>query len=161
MAAMSDDHLLDARGVKIEPGDVVIYGFGVDRSVAMCEGVVVAEEGGVSLTASGRVRIRVMRRSFASGKKPIVDVAPDRIVVLKPNPGSGDLLPYLPPSPLPTQDEKARQAAERLIASYTADLRLTELPPDRPWWDSLEELHANAVRQLKVQRRRLRAIDGV
>lgn len=64
--------LLDARGVPIAPGDTAIYGFGVGRSVAMAEGVVLGGEKGdpdtngwgrrVSLTPSGRVRVRVIRR---------------------------------------------------------------------------------------------------
>lgn len=148
--------LLDARGVQIEPGDAVIYGFAVGRSVAMCEGVVVAEAGKVSLTQSGRVRIRVVRRSYSSGEKPVVDVAPDRIVVLK---AMGPTPAYLPPSPLPTQDEEARSRIEDLVRRYTEDLRLTEVPADRPWWDSVQEIHEHAADRLKVLRGKLRAID--
>lgn len=111
--------LKDARGVDIGPGDVVIYGFGVSRSVAMAEGVVLGDREyhldeyrplTVSLTASGLVRVRVVRRSYSSGEKPVVAIMADRMVVLKPgfnNEGS-DYDPdvwSLPPSPLPTQDE--------------------------------------------------------
>lgn len=115
--------LKDARGVKIAAGDTVIYGFGVGRSVAMAEGVVegdlryrsdlpFSDQSRISLTASGRVRIRVVRRSYGGGEKPVVDIAPDRIVVLKSLEyripgfyGEPELGAVLPPSPLPTQDE--------------------------------------------------------
>jgi hypothetical protein len=105
--------LTDARGVKIEAGDIAIYGFGVGRSIAMAEAVVLWEgDGGgtpprVSLTPSGRVRLRVVRRSYSSGQKPIVDVAPDRLVVLKLDYDNwSEWARYrLPPSPLPTQAE--------------------------------------------------------
>jgi hypothetical protein len=41
------------------------------------------------------------------GTKPVVDVAPDRLVVLKQTGhGLGRDLAFLPPSPLPTQAEK-------------------------------------------------------
>lgn len=124
-----ENELTDARGVTISPGDVVLYGFGVGRSVAMAEGVVIPEAGPepddghvVSLTASGRVRIRVIRRSYSSGEKPVVDIAPDRLVVLKLvdgplQPGTPDPCFALPHSPLPTQDQanavKLRENMER------------------------------------------------
>lgn len=121
---MSSD-LVDARGVPIAPGDTAIYGFGVGRSVAMAEAVVLGEEPcthgdpdaectrecpgftrspSVSLTPSGRVRLRVVRRSYGVGEKPVVTVGPDRLVVLKDYDGGR---PALPPSPLPTQEEDA------------------------------------------------------
>ena len=109
----SKGYLKDARGVDIRPGDVVIYGFGVSRSVAMAEGKVEADPKDpdqVSQTASGLVRVRVVRRSYSQGEKPVVAIMADRMVVLKPgfnNEGS-DYDPdvwSLPPSPLPTQDE--------------------------------------------------------
>jgi hypothetical protein len=110
--------LLDARGVPIAPGDTAIYGFGVGRSIAMAEAVVLGElpegalpefgGGVVSLTPSGRVRLRVVRRSgIHGGTKPVVDVAPDRLVVLKLDYDNwSEWARYrLPPSPLPTQAE--------------------------------------------------------
>ncbi|MFF5973677.1 hypothetical protein ACFY7C_19330 [Streptomyces sp. NPDC012769] len=131
--------VVDARGVEIEPGDTVIYGYTVGRSVALAEAVVVGEEGhrdigpigfnefqqqdshgcscgnnwpcfetdtpvksSVSLTPTGRVRLRIVRRSYGSWHtKPVVDVAPDRLIVLKPI--ATDVIPgrvMLPPSPL-------------------------------------------------------------
>jgi hypothetical protein len=132
--------LTDARGVKIEPGDTVIYGFGVDSSVAMAEGVVIGEEVNcdcddhnpevtVSLTPQGRVRVRVVRRSYRSGTKPVVDIMPNRLVVLKPLecriPGSyGDpeTGAILPPSPQPTQDETAVKELKETIARYERDI---------------------------------------
>ncbi|OII61178.1 hypothetical protein BJP40_06530 [Streptomyces sp. CC53] len=142
------DTLIDARGVPITPGDTAIYGFTVGRSVAMAEAVVLGElvgpdlppgvtaaivlEEKVSLTPSGRVRLRVVRRSYGGGEKPVVDVAPDRLVVLKRESVIvGDVVcsgfPYLPP--LPTQDEEARAKIERAIESYKRGLRATEVPP--------------------------------
>ncbi|MEU3052240.1 hypothetical protein [Streptomyces griseus] len=159
------DPLLDARGVEIAPGDTVIYGFGVGRSVAMAEAVVVNAMGDygstVSTTASGRVRVRVTRRSYGGGEKPVVDIAPDRLVVLKayPHPEIIGGAPYLPPSPLPTQAEEERKKIETRIESYVADLRATEIP----WWgqsfDTLDEFHAYAAKQLAKHRRKLKALE--
>lgn len=115
--------LVDARGVEIEPGDAVIYSSMVNhplgRRVVMAEGVVLARpcrdkecEGGysdceeaVSLTPSGRVRVRDARRFHGGKEGAIVDVAPDRITVLKQidgpfQPGTPDPCFALPPSPL-------------------------------------------------------------
>jgi hypothetical protein len=131
-----DGEVTDARGVEISSGDTVIYGFGVGRSVAMCEGVVLGEpvmernvnvDTKVSLTKSGRVRLRVVRRSYGGGEKPVVDIAPDRLVVLKPGLNNQEELdpdcPTLPPSPLPTQDEANAAEIEKQIKRYTARLR--------------------------------------
>lgn len=168
--------LLDARGVKIEPGDTVIYGFGVGRSVAMAEGVVLGGECSceqpmtscpahpeygsprLALTPTGMIRVRVVRRSYSSGEKPVVAINPDRVVVLKE--ASYDPWPFLPPSPLPTQDEERRQRIENLIESYTADLDATKVP-DRHYYDgwTLEQFHAYAIHQLKRLREELRKLD--
>lgn len=108
----SKGYLKDARGVDVTPGDVVIYGFGVSRSVAMAEGKVEADSKDatrVSQTASGLVRVRVIRRSYSSGEKPVVAILADRMVVLKGRrfDGVGTQAAWvLPPSPLPTQDEE-------------------------------------------------------
>lgn len=168
--------LLDARGVEIRAGDTVIYGFGVSRGVAMAEGVVVAGPSvydglngytpSVSLTPSGLVRIRVVRRSYRSKTKPVVSLMPDRIVVLKPL-GERALsrLPVLPVSPLPTQDEVYRAKLERDIASYTATLQATEAPS---YWRSggasaearLVDYLAYCAKRLKRLRKELEALDG-
>ncbi|GHG10231.1 hypothetical protein [Streptomyces hydrogenans] len=117
------DPVLDARGVAIEPGDTVIYGFGVGRSVAMAEGVVLGAEVkprgketpmALSLTPTGMIRVRVVRRSYSSGEKPVVAINPDRVVVLKERAHR----PTLPPSPLPTQDEKRRTALVTCAEHY-------------------------------------------
>lgn len=108
--------LTDARGVTIAPGDTAIWGYPYDSSIGMAEGVVLGDvpdfmgdEPEVSLTASGRVRIRVTRRSTGPGTKPVVDIAPDRLVVLKPFysylDGEQFTDMHLPPSPLPAQEE--------------------------------------------------------
>lgn len=172
--------LVDARGVPIAPGDTAIYGFSVSRSVAMAEAVVLAEElectcrndygdhetraqrlacprpnRGVSLTASGRVRLRVIRRSYSSGEKPTVDVAPDRLVVLKPTIWA---TPVLPPSPLPTQAEEVRAYVQGAITSLAEDLR-----SDVVTWGAdfatLAEFHDFAARRLLALRRELKALD--
>lgn len=159
-----NDELLDARGVPITPGDTVIYGFGVGRSIAMAEGVVVNDMGEwgsrLSLTPSGRVRLRVVRRSFDSGTKPVVDVAPDRLVVLKVSPYPELMGPHLPPSPLPTQDEENRQRLRNLAEAYTADLRATEVP-DRWYYEgwTLGEFHVRAAERLAEVRTKLKELD--
>jgi hypothetical protein len=158
--------LLDARGVLIAAGETVIFGFGVGRCIAMAEAVVLPEEEGFpypSQTKTGRIRLRVVRRSHYSGEKPVVDVAPDRLVVLKPCTYGNDE-PFLPPSPLPTQFEGARAKIEASIARSTEALRETRAPH---WWvrgDTSEDLalaeyHEWHTDQLKKLRRKLRELD--
>lgn len=188
--------LIDARGVEIAAGDTVIYGFGVDRSVAMAEGVVLGGVSectcrndygdhetkaqrlacprptrGVSLTPMGRVRVRVVRRSYNSGVKPVVDVAPDRLVVLKPIDGPGTT-PALPGSPLPTQDDEARIKIEKGIKHHLDGLK-AKMAPD--WWErpgfpvapldaeaiALAEYVAYHYRELAAERRKLKALYGI
>ncbi len=165
----------DARGVPITAGDVAIWGFGVDRSVAMAEGVVMREKEGYpypAQTPTGRIKIRVTRRSFNSGEKPVVDVAPDRLVVLKwpINYGDPGALPMLPESPLPTQAEKARTVIEARIKHHTEELRAKVVPH---WWErmpfpvapmdaervALVEYLAWHNKELAKQRRKLRELD--
>lgn len=163
--------ILDARGVAIEPGDTVIYGFSEGGGVAMAEAVVLAAEPcdgdcdtptrhqTVSLTPSGRVRLRIVRRSCSNGEKPVVDVAPDRLVVLKPitcgmhAPG----LSQLPASPLPTHAEKARKVIQQRMDMYKQDLLSTEVS----WgpFETVGEMHVYASDRLAELRRKLRALD--
>jgi len=171
---MDAQELLDARGVPIAPGDTALYGFGVGRSVAMAEGVVLGKAGAVpedgvsatevSLTPSGRVRVRVIRRSYGGGEKPVVDIAPDRLVVLKADyTGTGQWQPLLPPSPLPTQDDENREKLTKAIASYTEALQATGVPD---WWEDrpsrkgrdLADYHAFCARQLAEYRKDFRKI---
>jgi hypothetical protein len=170
--------LKDARGVAIAPGDTALYGFGVSRSVAMAEAVVLGATvtcgvdepyERVSTTPSGRVRLRVVRRSYSSGEKPIVDVAPDRLVVLKQTGhGLGRDLAFLPPSPLPTQAEEARAGIGRMIGIYTENLRSTEPPsywgrkmaPGTPPELILADYHSWLAKQLARLRRKLEALDA-
>lgn len=145
------NELTDARGVEIAAGDTVIYGFGVGRSVAMAEGVVLAadhegrhpwppEDGWpVSLTPKGRVRVRVVRRSYSSGEKPVVDIAPDRLVVLKEvdgplQPGTPEPCFALPISPLPTQDEVATEKLTKTVARYERDIAVLEAGGSLEHW---------------------------
>lgn len=160
---MSERNPLDARGVEISPGDTVIYGFGVGRSVAMAEGIVLGEGEAVALTPSGRVKVKVARRSYSSGEKPVVNVQADRLVALK-SPSWGPLdhtRAYLPPSPLPTQDELFRSKAKAMIQSYEDDLERTEPPA---FWSragyNLEHYHAYVGRRLAQWREKLEALDG-
>lgn len=163
--------LTDARGVPIAPGDTAIYGFGVGRSVAMAEAVVLGEgmsittgKASVSLTPSGRVRLRVVRRSYSSGERPVVDVAPDRLVVLKEVYSDGRFgdgpVPALPPSPLPTQDEKVRMEIEGRIKSYTEDLRSDTITWGVTHFRDLAEFHAYAAKRLAELRKKLEALDA-
>lgn len=153
--------LLDARGVEVRPGDSVIYGFAVGRSVAMAEGVILGDAGEVSLTATGRVRVRVWRRSYGGGSQSVVSVAPDRLVVLK-WAAYGVGRPYLPTSPLPTQDEEMRVVLHLRIARHEADLGLDEPPP---WWTAngygdLEKFRSFITGLLERDRRKLEGLDG-
>lgn len=73
---------VDARGVEVTPGATVVYGAPVGRSIAMVEAVV---DTGRPFTASGRVRLNVVRRGFGSGwpgGNDTVAVRPDRLVVV-------------------------------------------------------------------------------
>lgn len=150
---MADDKpLLDARGVEIHAGDTVVYGFGVGRSVAMAEGEVVGGGGGgfdVSLTPTGLVRIRVIRRSYASGEQPVVALQPDRFTVVL----------ELPESPLPTQNEKAIADLKASMKRYAEALRETEKPA---YWEEgdLASYHAWCAHRLAVVRGKLKALDG-
>lgn len=154
--------LTDARGVPITAGDTVVYGFGVGRSVAMAEGRVLAEKEGYpypAQTPSGRIKIRVIRRSYASGEKPVVDVAADRLVVLKDLPGVFGS-PYLPESPLPTQDERARKDIEQSMERHKEDLRSEVITWGKSSFADLAEFHAYAAKQLAKLRRKLEALDA-
>jgi hypothetical protein len=91
----AQDAVVDARGVQIVGGDRVVYGFSVSRSVAMAEAVVEVGEGGtgISMTATGRVWVSVVRRSYGSdwswkGNRRRVHIAPDRLVVVRSLPES-------------------------------------------------------------------------
>lgn len=168
--------LLDARGVLIEPGDTAIWGFGVGRAVAMGEGVVITrvpEHGPavVSVTPSGRVRVRVVRRSYSDAEKPVIDVAADRLVVLKPVHYPDDEYSdaytdvVLPLSPLPTQDDAARPKIQMRVDSYVEALRSTTPPSywKREDGESLEAALARwyvyCTKQLAEERRKLKALD--
>lgn len=112
--------LLDMRGVPIAPGDTALYAVW-DGRVEMAEAVVLGTDSEdvdgvtpgrwVSLTVKGRVRLRLIRRFPGGGEKRLVDVAPDRLIVLKPAnyPDNGYADAYtdivLPPSPLPSLED--------------------------------------------------------
>lgn len=179
--------LLDARGVTVEVGDTVIYGFGVGSSVAMAEGVVLGETnhldnhefedcpgctGGIDLrvsqTPSGLVRIRVIRRSYSSGIKPVITIAADRFVVLKTANttwNGDDMTALLPASPLPTQDDVALDSIRKSIERNEESLRATETPE---WWNdgpyespelSLAHYHEMAAHLLESNRKALERLE--
>src|SRR4051794_27584156 len=67
----------DWRGTPIVPGSLVVYGGPVGRSIAQVEGRV------DSFTATGRVNVRVLRRSYGDWQtKPVVHVGADRLTVV-------------------------------------------------------------------------------
>jgi hypothetical protein len=122
----------------------------------------------------------VVRRSYGGGEKPVVDIAPDRLVVLKTleyripgfygDPETGAVLPD---SPLPTQDEESYDLLVEGLERHVANLeRLssggpmeefetrTGLYPDythddsperRTYWlDNYREWEATTRRKLEV-----------
>lgn len=96
----------DWRGTIIEPGQTVVYGGPVGRSIQQVEGEV------DGFTKSGRVRVRVIRRSFTTGSKPIVDVGADRLTVVE----------KLPPTTNATQAEEYAEVLERRRRYDTHDM---------------------------------------
>lgn len=101
---MSD--IFDWRGTPIKPGQTVVYGGPVGRSIQQVEGEV---EG---FTKSGRVRVRVIRRSYTTGSKPVVDVGPDRLTVVE----------SLPPTTNATQADEHAVVVERQRVRDTHDM---------------------------------------
>ncbi len=95
--------LTDWRGCKLQVGNMVLYGAGVGRSIAMVEGTV------AGFTASGRVWVHITRRAYGTWQhsKDIVDVGADRLTVVF----------SLPKTNLPTQAE-VREAEEKRIAEW-------------------------------------------
>lgn len=87
----------DWRGTVIEPGQTVIYGGPVGRSIQQVEGEV------VGFTKSGRVNVHVVRRSYTTGDRDVVHVGADRLTVVD----------ALPSTDNPTQAEENVIRAER------------------------------------------------
>lgn len=110
---LADIH--DWRGTPIEPGQIVVYGGPVNRSIQQVEGQV---EG---FTKSGRVRVRVIRRSYTTGSKEIVDVGPDRLTVVE----------SLPPTTNATQAEEYAAVLEtrRIYATHNMPSYWLDGPP--------------------------------
>jgi len=183
------DPVLDARGVEIAAGDTVIYGFGVGRSVAMAEGVVLGEtkpcvgpnegcepgyQGGyhsshcsagkLSLTPTGMVRVRVVRRSYSSGEKPVVAIRPDRFVVLKEQDGPFQpTVPEpcfaLPPSPLPTQNQVARKTIQTSIDYMESCLADPEGTITDHWEGDVDRYVGYYAKALAKERAKLKELD--
>jgi hypothetical protein len=109
------DFTKDWRGTPIEVGQTVIYGSGVgSHSIQLNEATI--EE---LPNENGRVKVRLVRRSYSQGTKPVVDVGHDRITIVT----------ELPPSELQTQPEHAAESAERMRRYKT------HLKPQYPYYD--------------------------
>lgn len=115
------ESIRDWRGTVIEPGQTVIYGSPVGRSIQLVEGEV------DGFTKSGRVRVRVIRRSYTTGSKEVVDVGADRLTIVE----------SLPPTSNPTQAEEYAAVLEQRRRRATHDM-----PPyflDCPPWTNPEK----------------------
>lgn len=102
MNSPQTEPITDWRGTVIEPGQTVIYGAPVGRSIALVEAIV---EG---FTKAGRVNVRVKHRAYGytgATSKDVVHVGADRLTVV--NDGG------LPPTNLPTEGEKKEVAQKR------------------------------------------------
>lgn len=97
----------DWRGTPINIGDTVVYGSGVGRSIQLNEAIVDGfHEQKINSWADEtetKVKVRIIRRSYMQGTKPVVTVGADRITVVT----------TLPPCTLQTQGEKVAKDAER------------------------------------------------
>lgn len=111
MTSLSEP-IRDWRGTVIEPGQTVIYGGPVGRSIQQVEGEV------VGFTKSGRVNVHVIRRSFTSGDRDVVHVGADRLTVVE----------SLPPTSNVTQAEQNVERLERHRRYETHDMP--------PYWNS-------------------------
>jgi hypothetical protein len=159
--------LTDARGVPIAPGDTAIYGFGVSRSVAMAEAVVLgapptndwvcAYEGPDHDTEHPEEDDHTWVRPDGYNPSP-VSLTPSGRVRLRVIPGRS----MLPPSPLPTQDEEATKRIMAAMAVSVEALRATEAPE---WWRNpdrtlaLAEYHAFHTKKLAEDRRKLKDLS--
>lgn len=76
MSYRHPDESKDWRGTPIEEGATVIYGGGVGRSIQMVEAEV------IGFHKDGKVRLKVVRRSFSGSYKEEVLVGHDRITVV-------------------------------------------------------------------------------
>lgn len=101
----------DWRGVPITPGAHVLYGAAHGRQVATVEAEVRRAEDGPMLTPSGRVWLRVQRRSMGGGvvgTPPFTHVSPSHLTVL----GAP-----LPGTDLPTEADLIRREQETMSAA--------------------------------------------
>ena len=96
----------DWRGTVVEPGQTVIYGGPVGRSIQMVEAEV------VGFTKSGRVNVRVTRRAYSHGDRDVVHVGADRLTVVL----------ELPPTDNPTQAQENAVRDERRRKRNTHDM---------------------------------------
>lgn len=81
----------DWRGVPLAPGQMVIYGAPVGRSIAMVEAEVVElymtkpEYG----TPQPKVKLRIINRAYGGSYKEFVSVGQDRVTIVEKLPASG------------------------------------------------------------------------
>jgi hypothetical protein len=115
-----DRVIRDWRGTPIEPGQLVVYGAGVGRSIEMVEAIVADD----MLTKAGAIRLDVVRRSYGNWKQRTrVAVGPDRLTVVE----------ALPPTKKFTQAERSALRDQW----FAMDPR-----PGGSFYDWLDELEA-------------------
>ncbi|WP_406324075.1 hypothetical protein [Streptomyces niveus] len=114
----------DARGVDIIEGASCVYGAPVGRSIAMAEGVI------DGFTPSGRVWVKVVRRSYGGGSAERVHVGADRLVIVG----------QLPASPLMTQAEEQAEQRRKSIARYRERIAALEAGEARQGWEREDAL---------------------
>lgn len=134
---MTIDHTkpTDWRGTPIEVGATVVYGASVGRSVALVEAVV------DSFTPTGRVWLKVVRRSYGGGwseQASRVHVGPDRLTVVT----------KLPPTDVPTDHQRSIERIQQVISRHQELIAKLEAgePPEFDW--STVEYHTEQIEKL-------------
>ncbi|WP_327379418.1 hypothetical protein [Streptomyces sp. NBC_01212] len=113
----------DARGIEITTGASCIYGAPVGRSIALVEGVI------DGFTASGRVWVKVVRRTYGGGwsnGKDRVHVGPDRLVIVD----------ALPACDLPTDAETREERRSAQIKRYRERIADLEAGGEPQGWEA-------------------------
>lgn len=131
----------DARGVDIVEGASCIYGAPVGRSIALVEGVI------DGFTPSGRVWVRIVRRSYGGGHendRPRVHVGPDRLVIVD----------ALPSCDRPTDAETAAQRRKDRIKHYRERIAALEAGEQPQGWEATKDAlptHRRWLAQLEAK----------
>lgn len=138
----------DWRGTPIVEGSLLVYGAGVGRSIELVEAVYTGE-----LTETGRLWVRVWRRSYSGGGtgcKTRVHIGADRVTVVQ---GLAD-------SDLPTEDERIIQSLKRSIQWRREELdALTDETRPLSYFDSIDEQRASWTSELRKQERKLADLE--